>query len=228
MRAGRVRRGGVAALLLAAACGPRTAPVAPASAFVAASPGEFRSVAARTSPAATELLTIHWRFDDGQTPVSGRGAVRLAPPDSLRLDVGVPILGRATLVLAGDSVWAQPDRLVEQVMPNRALVWAMFGVVRPPDVVARVERSEAADHRLYRVTGGDGVVTTLELRGDTLLGATQARAERPIGRLDLTRDAAGMIVRAVTTDLEHSARFTVNVDHREVGGSFPNEIWRRP
>jgi hypothetical protein len=218
----------VAVLLLATACGPKPAPLAPEGAFVPASPGEFRSLAARTRPAEPVLLAIRWRYDDGETPVSGRGAVRLVPPDSLRLDVGVPVLGRATLVLAGDSVWSQPDRLVSQVMPNRGLVWAMFGVVRPPDGLASVERSQSADRRRYRVAGADGIVTTLELRGDALLGATQARGERPIGRLALTRDSAGMIVRAEATDLEHSARFVVTVDHREVGGSFPNDIWRRP
>jgi hypothetical protein len=224
----RARCGAVAALLLAGACSRPPAAVAPAGAFVPLSPAEFRAMAARTAPGAPMLLSIHWRYDDGDTPVSGRGAVRLAPPDSLRLDVGVPIVGRATLVLAGDSVWSQPGTLVRQVLPNRALVWAMFGVVRVPDSLASVEWSQAADRRLYRVATADGLVTTLELRADTLLGATQARGARPVGRLALTRDPAGMIARAEATDLEHSARFTVDVDHREAGGPFPHEIWRRP
>ncbi|HXY69973.1 MAG TPA: hypothetical protein VEH62_11030, partial [Gemmatimonadales bacterium] len=162
------------------------------------------------------------------TPVTGRGAVRLAPPDSLRLDVGVPVVGRATLVLAGDSAWSKPGSLVRQVLPNRSLVWAMLGVVRPPDSVAAVERSDAADHRSFRVTDGEGVVTTLQLRGDTLLGATAARGERAIGRLALTRDSTGAVVRAETVDLEHSIRFVMDVDRRESGGAFPSDIWRRP
>jgi len=221
-------RAAAAAVLLAAACGPSPAPLRPAGVFVPVSPDQFRAEAARTVPGGSALLAIHWTYDDGDAPMSGRGAVRLTPPDSLRLDVGVPIVGRATLVLAGDSAWSQPGMLVRQVVPNRSLVWAMFGVVRPPDGMAGVEWSQSADHRLYRVAGADGVVTTLELRGDTLLGATQARGDRPIGRLALTRDATGSIVRAEATDLEHSARFTVSVDHREAGGPFPNEIWRRP
>ena len=192
------------------------------------SPREFAAAAARTAPVAPALLTIHWRYDDGDTPVSGRGAVRFAPPDSLRLDVGVPVVGRATLVLAGDSAWSKPGALVRQVLPNRSLVWAMFGVVRPPDSVASVERSEAPDHRAWRVTDGDGVVTTLELRGDTLLGASAARGERPIGRLALSRDSTGAVVRAETVDLEHSIRFVMDVDRRETGGTFPSDIWRRP
>jgi len=224
----RARRAVAASLSLVAACVRAPAPVAPAGGFVPVSPSDFRAMAARTTPDAFALLAIRWRYDDGDAPMHGRGAVRVAPPDSLRLDVGVPIVGRATLVLAGDSAWSKPAALVGQWMPSRAIVWAMFGVVRSPEDLASVESSQAADRRLYRVAAADGIVTTLELRGDTLLGATQARGERPIGRLALTRNSAGLIVRAEATDLEHSVRFTVDVDHREVGGPFPNEIWRRP
>ena len=214
--------------LLAAACSRPPAPIVPAGAFVPVSPEEFRAAAARTVPGASALLAIHWLYDDGDAPISGRGAVRLAPPDSLRLDVGVPIVGRATLVLAGDSAWSKPGSLVRQVLPSRSVLWAMFGVVWPPDSLVRVERDQEADRRTWRVAGADGIVTTLELRGDTLLDATESRGDRAIGRLDLTRDASGVIVRAVATDVEHGARFTMDVDHRETGGSFPSDIWRRP
>jgi len=222
------RAAGAAVALAAAACGPPPAPPAPAGSFVPASPGEHAAAAARTLPPAREQLAIRWRYDDGDTPITGRGAVRLAPPDSLRLDVGVPIVGRATLVLAGDSVWSRPAGLVEQVLPNRSIVWAMLGVVRLPDAVTCVERSDASDHRLWRVTAADGLTTTLELRGDTLLGATAARGGRAVGQLALTRDATGAVVRAVTVDLEHSVRFTMDVDQRSPGGPYPSEIWRRP
>jgi hypothetical protein len=229
VRAGLRRcHGAAAVLLLAAACARPPAPLAPEGEFVPVSPGEFRVMAARTTPGARALLAIHWRYDDGDAPISGRGAVRLAPPDSLRLDVGVQIVGRATLVLAGDSAWTRPGALLDQVAPNRGMLWAMFGVVRPPDGLASIERGQASDRRLYRIASGDGTVTTLELRGDTLLGATQARGRRLIGRLALTRDAGGWIVRAEATDLEHGSRFTMDVDRREAGGPFPDEIWRRP
>ncbi|HTT66476.1 MAG TPA: hypothetical protein VMF70_00480 [Gemmatimonadales bacterium] len=224
---GRRAVSALAAVALAA-CAHPPAPPAPEGAYVPVSPREFAAAAARTAPGAPALLTIRWRYDDGDTPVSGRGAVRLEPPDTLRLDVGVPVVGRATLVLAGDSAWSKPGALVRQVLPSRSLVWAMFGVVRPPDSVASVERSEAADHRVYRVTDAGGVITTLELRGDTLLGASAARGERAIGRLALTRDSTGAVVRAETVDLEHSIRFVMDVDRRESGGAFPSEIWRRP
>jgi hypothetical protein len=225
----RVRASGaIAVALLAAACGGTPAPLAPAGVFVPVSASEFLAAAARTLPGTHALLAIRWRYDDGESPMSGRGAVRLAPPDSLRLDVGLGILGRATLVLAGDSAWSQPGAVVRQVVPNRSLLWSMFGVVRPPESMSSVERSQTADRRVYRVASADGLITTLVLKGDTLLGATEARGQRPVGRLDLTRDSAGLVVRAEAVDLEHGVRFVMDVDRRESGGTFPNEIWRRP
>jgi hypothetical protein len=223
------RRGSAvaAAALVAAGCGGPP-PLAPEGSFVPVSTSEFLAAAARTTPRATALLTIRWRYDDGEVPMSGRGAVRLAPPDSLRLDISLGILGRGTLVLAADSAWSQPAWVVSQAVPNRVLLWAMFGVVRAPDGLASVARSRTADRVVYRVAAADGLVTTLALKGDTLLGATEARGDRPAGRLDLTRDATGMMVHAEAVDLEHGKRFVVDVTQRETGGSFGDEIWRRP
>jgi hypothetical protein len=205
------------------------APLVPVGAYRPLSATAFRAVAARTAPAEPVALYFHWRYDDGSAPVRGRGAARVAPPDSLRLDIGVPVLGRATLVLAGDSVWTQPAAMVSHVLPERATLWAMFGVIEPPQDATQIEVGEAADRRLYRLTARDGVVTTLELRGDTLLGATQQRGPRLIGRLVLTRDSVGGLVRAAATDPEHGLRFVVDLDRREAAReSFPTEIWRRP
>jgi hypothetical protein len=216
-----------AALLAAAGCAPPP-PLVPVGGYAPVTAAEFRAVAAGTVPAAPELLMIRWRFDQDDAPVTGRGAVRLAPPDSLRLDVAVPVIGRATLVLAGDSAWAQPERLVDRVLPAQSVLWAMLGVVRVPADVTRIERGAAPDRQLYRLTGANGVVTILELRGDTLLAATSRRGTRTVGRLALTRNAQGAIVRAVTEDEEHGVRFVVDVDRRQSGEVFPHEIWRRP
>jgi hypothetical protein len=211
-----------------AACSAPSARLAPEGAFAPLSAEGFRAVAARTVPPVAQLLQIHWRYEDGDRAVSGRGAVRLAPPDSLRLDVAVSVLGRATLVLAGDSAWAQPEDMVSQVLPSRSIVWGMMGIVRPPGADTRIEVGQAADRRLYRLTAPDGVATTLEISGDALLGATQERGGRQIGRLVLARDAAGALVRAEATDVEHGSRFAVDVDRREASEAFPSEIWRRP
>lgn len=218
----------VSLAVMAAACSRPPAPLAPSGGYAPLTAEAFRAVAAHTLPVAGQLIQFRWRYQDGNRDVRGRGAVRLAPPDSLRLDVGVPVVGRATLVLAGDSAWAQPEQTVEEVPRSRAVLWAIFGIIRRPDSGTRIEVGDAPDRRLFRLTAPDGLVTVLECRGDTLLGAAELRGDRTVSRLVLTRDAAGALSGAVATDIEHQARFTVGVDHRETIGAFPSEIWRRP
>ena len=217
------------AAALVAACGAPVAPVVPVGAYSPVGADAFRALAARTAPAAPVAMYFRWRYDDGSAPVTGRGAVRLAPPDSLRLDVGVPVVGRATLVLAGDSTWAQPQEVADHVLAERALVWAMFGVIRPPDRATRIEVGEAADRTVYRLTAPDGVVTMLEVRGDTMLAATRRLGEAVIGRIVLTRNAAGVLARASAVDVRHHVRFQADLDRWEAASApFPSEIWRRP
>ena len=111
---------------------------------------------------------------------------------------------------------------------SREVLWALFGIVRRPESGTRIERGEAADRTLYRLSAPDGLVTLLECRGDTLLGATQLRGGRLAGRLLLTRNAAGALVRVDAADVAQGARFLVNVEDRETSEPFPAEIWRRP
>ena len=190
---------------------------------------EFGAAAARTAPPGSELLSIRWRFRDSEMGVSGRGAARITPPDSLRIDVRGPLgFGRGTLVLAGASVWANPEDLVRQVLPDRFLVWAMLGVVRAPDTVDRFESGSAGGRRLLRMAEPDGRVTTLELAGDTVMGGVLSRGERVVGRLTLVRGADGKVVRAVAENLERNARLVFDIDRRTPSGGFPGEVWRRP
>jgi hypothetical protein len=214
--------------VIAAGCARPPRPPAPSGAWEPVAGDVFAGLAARTVPRADELLRLRWRYDDGNNEASGQAAARLAPPDSLRLDVAVPVVGRATVVLAGDSAWAQPDEAVQAVPQSRAVLWALFGIIPRPERGTRVEAGAAADRRLYRLTAPGGAVTVLECRGDTLLGATEVRGARVVGRLRLTRDAAGAVVKADATDFEHGMRFIAEVQHRETSEPFPAEIWRRP
>ena len=215
-------------VVIAVACVRPPAPPVPVGPWAPMSEPAFAALAGRTVPAAAQLVRVRWHYDDGDREVSGRGAVRLAPPDSLRLDVAVPVVGRATVVLAGDSSWAEPEEAANALPRSRDVLWALFGVIRRPEHGTSVEAGEAADRRLYRLTAPDGVVTVLECRGDTLLGATSSAAGRVTGRLVLRRDGTGAVAKAEATDVEHAARFVVEVQHREASEPFPAEIWRRP
>ncbi len=198
-------------------------------AFAAISADAFLSAAARTLPAGSEVLSLRWRFTEAGSSVSGRGAARVTPPDSLRLDVRGPLgFGRGALVLAGDSVWANPEDLVRQVLPGRFMVWAMLGIVRTPDVVERFEVAAVESRRLMRVVEPGGRSTTFELRGDTVVGAVQARGDTVVGKLTLALGADGRVRHAEAEDLERHARLVFDIVGRTPSGGFPAQIWRRP
>jgi len=199
------------------------------AAFATMSAVEFGAEAARTLPAGSELVSLRWRFRDAEQGVSGRGAVRVTPPDSLRVDVRGPLgFGRGTLVLAGPTAWADPERLVRQVLPSRFLIWAMLGVVQVPDSAERFERGGEGARRWLRVVEPGAVVTTFELRGDTLAGVVRMRGDRLAGRLVLVRDGGGRVVRATVEDLERNARLDFDINNRMPTGAFPVEVWRHP
>lgn len=189
----------------------------------------FAAAAAPTAPRGSELLAMRWRFRDPQSEVAGRGAVRLSPPDSLRVDVRGPLgFGRATLVVAGDDSWADPPDLVRQVLPRQFLLWAMLGVVRAPDSVIRREAFADGARRLVRVVEPDGIETTFDLREGVLMAVAVARADGVIARLTLVRDAQGALVRADAEDLERNARLSFDIQSRTPGAVFPAAVWRHP
>src|SRR5690606_15427352 len=113
---------------VAAGCAPsRIVPLVP----VDATPVDRAVVAAwaaPTIPAAPALIRFKWLYRDGRQSAGGRGSVRLAVPDSVRVDARGPLgQGRSSGVVVGDSIlWAEPeeDNLIDAA-PNVALMWAL-------------------------------------------------------------------------------------------------------
>ncbi len=104
-------------------------------AFTPASVADARSWAAGTLPAEAREIRFRWQFRDDQGAAGGRGRVRLALPDSARLDVAGPLgSGRAAAFVSGDTaLWAEPEKDVKKLVPNYPLFWALLGIVRTPD-----------------------------------------------------------------------------------------------
>ena len=213
--------------MLLIGCTPKPKPLATPEAFAPSTRVAFLADAAGTLPTDRQLLRIGWRSDDGHLQLSGAGAVRIAPPDSLRLDIAATLgLGRSVLLLMGDSVAAQPAQSVDQVLPDRFALWAALGIMQPPVGTVRFESAESGTHRWWRTSDAAGRVTTFELADGALQRVTREENGRPTQQLTLGRDRAGLVNRANLLDTGRGFRLQVTVNTRQPGEVFTPEIWR--
>ena len=212
---------------LLAGCGPKPAGVAPAGAFSPATRQQLLWAAAQTAPKQYEIVRLSWRSDDGQLQLSGGGAARIAPPDSLRADISASLgIGRATVILTGDSVQAQPPNLVDRVLPDRFALWAVLGVMRAPAGEWNTERLEDGARTVWRVTDAAGRITMFELSNGALATVTRTEGGQTTSQLRLTRDANGLVRQASLTDYRHSMRLNVDITGREPSAAFAPDTWQ--
>lgn len=217
---------GVILAALLAGCGPKPQPVAPL-AFAPASREAFAQAAAATVPPQRLILRIGWKADDGRLELSGNGAVRIAPPDSLRLDVAAALgLGRSTMIMLGDVVTAQPANVVDQVLPDRFALWAAIGIMRIPPGRISIEHAADGVRTMWRTTDAAGRMTVFELTSGILQSVTRLEGERTMSQLRLDRNESGEVVRANLLDTGRGFRLQVDVNARETSGAFAPETWR--
>lgn len=163
-------------------------------------------------------MVIEWRYSDLDFAVRGEGLIRLAPPDSARLDfflAGGYGGGRALLI--GDSLTFPSADGLRRYLPPPALLWATLG-------------------RLS-VQGAD---TVLRVDGDTLradIGAAPrwraAFVDDRLVRLEhITRDRVReYVIRGDSTSVryEHAAprrRLEITIMRSESSAEFDADIWR--
>ncbi len=221
-----LRRHSYIALLGLPAC-PGPAAVAPSGPFLPADEAAFLAFARRTLPAGPELVRFSWRSDDGRLQLAGSGAARLAPPDSLRVDIAASLgVGRATLILTADRTDARPEELVQQVVPDRFAFWAVLGVMRLPPGAVAVEHQEDGDRHRWRVRDRLGRLTLFDVQDGALRAVTREVDGRIASTLALRRRTDGSLEGARLTDVARQARLAITITAREASGPFPPEIWR--
>ena len=174
---------------------------------------------------ATRLPPVHrtivflWNYADPDFRAKGDGAARVAPPDSVRLDLFVGGgYGSGSAVLVGDRLVARGDGRIRSYLPPVPFLWAALGRLAVPpasDTAARV----------------DGDTLRVEIGSDPAWRATFAADElRRIeliegGRIQqwVTRDSAGHV------HYEHErARRTLDliVTRVDTVPAFDAAIWR--
>ena len=227
-----------ACTLLAACPGRRPGPLVPLSLPLA--PASRDSAVAWTTatlPRAPLLIRFRWRYEDERVKYAGRGSTRVAPPDSLRFDFAGPFnLGNGAAVVIGDSVaWADPEKNFRSLVRAIPMLWAAFGMVRPPAESAAVLGGMVVDsltHRRrviwrfaqvedtldYVVTDSAGRVSVLEAEWRRR-GAVVARSRSQL-------DAMQRPARARVDFPEAPARFELTVGVVDTAAVIPPNVWR--
>jgi hypothetical protein len=114
-------------------CKPAPGTVVPAAA-VPLTPAQVLPWVMATVPTGSSIRQFKWLFQDDRSSAGGDGRARLAAPDTLRFDARGPLgTGRMAALVVGDApVWAVPEEVVGQIVPDYTLFWAMFGVALVP------------------------------------------------------------------------------------------------
>ena len=189
-----------------------------------------------TLPRAATLIRFRWRYRDEQVKYAGRGTARIAPPDSLRFDYAGPLgLGSGAAVIIGDSVlWADPAKNFRSLVPAIPMLWAAFGMVRPPAGDAAVFGAQLKDSvkQTRRVVWRfaqpedtlDYVVTDSAGRA-SILEAEWRRPGKVVARSRSQLDAQGRPASARVDFPEGEARFELTVVAVDTAAVIPPAVW---
>ena len=120
---------------------PRSPCRSPAAAPLKGVLAPDRSRPALTLPPGHRHIVFKWEYEEGEVAARGDGSVRIAPPDSARLDFFLGGgLGAGAAVLIGDSLRAPNVELARRYIPPTPMMWASLGRLAIPalrDTVVR-------------------------------------------------------------------------------------------
>lgn len=157
------------ALLTGASCGPKVDPLGGTLA-----PARLPHTAL---PPVNQRIRFTWAYEDLDMRGRGDGVARVAPPDSVRLDLflaGGNAGGRAVLI--DDDLRAPGGLMIRSFLPPPPMLWAALGRLHVPalaDTSVRVDgdttRADIGRDPRWRVTFVGDELTRLELiQGDRL------------------------------------------------------------
>lgn len=180
-------------------------------------------IAPRTALPASELgpghrqIVFDWEFEQGDARMRGEGVVRIAPPDSARLDLFLGGgFGGGAAVLIGDSLRAPLVESARRLIPPAPMLWAAFGRLAIP---AAADTTVRVDGSTIRADIGAAPVWRAEFHGPRL-----ARLERiDDGRV---RDFVNRREREVVYEsFSPRSKLTLRIKRDEPTTGFDAKIW---
>lgn len=168
-------------LLTAASCGPKVDPLTGTVAPTRLPRAEL--------PPISQRIRFTWKYEDLDLRGGGDGVARIAPPDSVRLDLflaGGNAGGRAVLI--DNDLRAPGGPMVRSFLPPPPMLWAALGRLHIPptsDTSVRVDgdttRADIGRDPRWRVTFVRGDLRRLELiEGDRLQQWMERTPERAV------------------------------------------------
>lgn len=129
------------------------------------------AIPATRLPPVHQKLVFLWNYADPDFRAKGDGAARVAPPDSVRIDLFVGGgYGGGSAVLVDDSLETRGDERIGNYLPPVPFLWAALGrfaVPPAPDTTARVDgdtlRVEIGREPAWRATFADRQLRRIEL-----------------------------------------------------------------
>jgi hypothetical protein len=176
-----------------------------------------RSLPIIAMPAGHRHIVFKWDYQEGDIAARGDGSIRIAAPDSARLDFFLGGgLGAGGAILIGDSLRTPHADLARRYIPPTPLLWAALGrlAIPPlPDTIVRI------DGPLTRADIGRPLQWRVALRGDTLVELEHISG----GKIteSLVRSADG----TMTFEAPGARRTLRMTILREEPGSFDAAIW---
>ena len=182
------------------------------------------------APDGNRHLKFKFKFKDPKGNVGGRGAARIARPDSLRLDMQGPFgLGKGAAMVDGDStVWIRGPDAIKRIVPDFRLMWSMLGFTRPPPEGATLAAYQAGDVTAWSyATEGDIVEYVRTGGANAGLVALVRKDGAVLGRSETTFGPDGAPTKAQLIVPGTSARLDITFTESSTPATFKPDTWVR-
>jgi hypothetical protein len=220
--------------VMAAGCAPNYGPTLRSVVPAGLAPVERDSVLAwvgRTEPTLHQGHRFKWSFKHPDEGVGGGGNARIAPPDSLRLDMAGPLGAKRTaaMVLGDTALWVSREDVIEKIIPSYPLLWAMLGVARRPPDDAVLTGGVTGDTTAWQYATSADTVEYVRTTGATPgLKALVRQDGRVIGRVETDFGPDGALRSSRLYLPDGPSRLELTFTENTTPASFKPEIWNRP
>ncbi|MEO5579318.1 MAG: hypothetical protein ABIR58_01575 [Gemmatimonadaceae bacterium] len=162
-------------------------------------------------------LVFRWDYEENSLIARGEGAIRVASPDSARVDLfldGGIAVGNAILI--GDKLRATNQSQVQRFLPPPPMMWAAIGRLAVPPLPDTVVTT---DGEMIYADIGRPAVWRIRIRGKRLMQV--ARIEK--GRIaeSVTRDDGGRLL----YEVPGRRKLWLGITRDEGVPSFDAAIW---